>query len=192
MRVGDGEQALLEAARRGDSVAYRRLVEPHTRGLYRVSIRILGDRSLAEDAVQEALWSAYQRLDRFEERASFSSWLYRIGVNAALSLRRKHMGRVQEERPHLEAGVEMLGDVPDDAPQPVDIVRAHQFEGALADALTRLTPLERAAFVLRHLEQRSLDEIAGVLESNVNACKQAIFRAVRKLRPALSSWRTET
>ena len=191
MNVGDGGSARVAAARRGDSAAFRHLVDPHIRGLYRVSIRILDDPSLAEDAVQETLWKAYRGLDRFDERASFSTWLYRIGVNTALGVRRTHreggIGRHLVDDPTNE----VLSRVPDRAPQPVDIAGSRQLEGALEKALDRLTPLERTAFVLRHLEQHSLEEIAAVLESNVNACKQAIFRAVRKLRPALSPWRTE-
>ena len=188
--MGDDGQVWLAAAKCGDSAAFRRLVEPHTQGLYRVALRIVGDPSLAEDAVQDALWNAYRGLDRFDGRATFSTWLFRIGVNAALTVRRRHEAGRREAA--TDDRDDALRDVPDESPQPLDVARAHQLQGALAVALDRLTPLERAAFVLRHLEQRSLEEIATALQSNVNACKQAIFRAVRKLRPALSSWRTET
>ena len=186
----DEEAIQLAAARRGDPAAFRRLVEPHMRGMYRVCYRMTGDASLAEDAVQEALWNAYRGLERFDGRARLSTWLYRIAVNAALSLRRAHESSHGKIVRLEGSGDAALPDVADHGPQPVDVARARQLEGALERALDRLTQLERSAFVLRHLEQRPLEEIATVLESNVNACKQAIFRAVRKLRPALSSWRT--
>ncbi len=188
--VGDDQQTWA-AARGGDPDAFRRLVSPHTDGLYRVSLRILGDPSLAEDAVQEALWNAYRGLERFDERARFSTWLYRVGVNAALSLRRAHRTDTDTTPITGDRELRAVCEIPDESPLPFDIAGARQLEGALAQALHRLTPLERTAFVLRHLEQRSLEEIAVALESNANACKQAIFRAVKKLRPALASWRTE-
>ena len=71
------------------------------------------------------------------------------------------------------------------APEPAELASGAQLGSSLASALEALTPLERTAFVLRHLEQYPLEEIAHALESNVNACKQAIFRAVRKLRAVL-------
>ena len=60
----------------------------------------------------------------------------------------------------------------------------------VARGLAALTTMERTAFVLRHVEQYALEEIARVLDSNVNACKQAVFRAVRKLRPVLEPLRS--
>ena len=187
--MGDDGRDWIADARGGDPEAFRQLVEPHTRGLYRVCHRILGDPGLAEDAVQEALINAYRGINRFDERSSFSTWLYRVAVNAALSVRRSHQALASTYDDVSDNG---LDHVPDRGPQPIDVAGARQLGGALDSALERLTQLERTAFVLRHLEQRSLEEIAATLQSNVNACKQAIFRAVRKLRPALSAWRTES
>jgi RNA polymerase sigma-70 factor, ECF subfamily len=180
-----GEQAWIAAAKRGDHQAYQRLVQTHARSLFRVAMRILGDRALAEDAVQDALLNAYRALPDFDERAAFSSWLYRITVNAALSIRRT-------QKPNQEEDDNALELVPDLAPQPFDVAKAHELGGSLERALDQLTTLERTAFVLRHLEQFSLEEIATTLESNVNSCKQAVFRAVRKLRAALAPWRAQT
>jgi RNA polymerase sigma-70 factor (ECF subfamily) len=180
------EREWIAAARRGDQEAFQQLVRTHARSLFRVAMRILGDRALAEDAVQEALLNAYRSLPQFDERASFSSWLYRITVNAALSIRRKH-------RPEQLAGAteEEALNLPDLSPQPFDVAGARELSGSLERALEELTTMERSAFVLRHLEQYPLEEIATVLESNVNSCKQAVFRAVRKLRTALAPWRAQ-
>lgn len=183
MIMSGGEREQIAAARAGDHLAFQRLVRPHARSSFRVAMRILGDRALAEDAVQDALLNAYRSLDRFDEKSSFSSWLYRITVNAALSLRRARLAPGEEE---------ISESVVDAAPQPIDIAAAHQLGGSLERALEQLTALERTAFVLRHLEQYPLEEIADVLESNVNSCKQAVFRAVRKLRSALAPWRAST
>lgn len=187
--MSEGERQWIAAASRGDQHAFRRLVELHARSLYPVCVRILGDPALAEDAVQEALVKAHRALARFDGRSSFATWLHRIAVNAALGIRRARHG--EREAPASADGASSLETLADFAPEPAELASGAQLGSSLASALEALTPLERTAFVLRHLEQYPLEEIAHALESNVNACKQAIFRAVRKLRTALAPWRVE-
>ena len=182
------EHQAIEAARRGDQRAFRRLVDAHSRALHGVCYRILGDATAAEDAVQDALVNAFRGLDRFDGRAQFSTWLHRIAVNAAI-------GALRQRRPELS-----LDDDDDGTPMPGESLPAHdpveQAHGAeitrrLGVALATLSPLERTAFVLKHVEQFPLEEIATTLQSNANACKQAVFRAVQKLRTALAPLRSE-
>ena len=91
----DDEARWIARAGEGDAVAFRRLVEAHSGALYRVCARITGDRAIAEDAVQEAFFNAYRHLRDFDGRAAFSTWLHRIGVNAALEqMRRRGRGEV--------------------------------------------------------------------------------------------------
>jgi RNA polymerase sigma-70 factor, ECF subfamily len=187
--MSEGESHWIAAAGRGDQHAFRRLVEMHARGLYPVCVRILGDPALAEDAVQETLINAHRALGRFDGRSSFGTWLHRIAVNAALGIRRaRHAEREAPVDGEENAPAAALAD---SAPGPAELASGAQLGGNLAHALEALTTLERTAFVLRHLEQYPLEDIAHALESNVNACKQAIFRAVRKLRVALAPWRIE-
>ena len=183
MAMSEGESRWISAARSGDHAAFRHLVETHARGIYPVCFRILGDSALAEDAVQESLINAFRALGRFDGRSSFATWLHRIAVNAALGMRRAQ--RPEAARAHADPDGDVVAAVPDPAPGPLERSEGGDLGASLQDALAQLTPLERTAFVLRHLEQVPLEEIATALESNVNACKQAIFRAVRKLRSAL-------
>ena len=181
------EAETIAAARQGDSRAFRRLVESHARALHGVCYRILGDASAAEDAVQDALVNAYRGLERFDGRARFSTWLHRIAVNAAI-------GQLRQRRPEL-ARDDDDGDAGHE-PAPESHDPAEQAHGAeitkrLGAALGGLSPLERTAFVLKHVEQYPLEEIASALESNVNATKQVVFRAVQKLRIALAPLRSE-
>ncbi|HET7842831.1 MAG TPA: RNA polymerase sigma factor [Xanthomonadales bacterium] len=187
--MSEGERQWIAAASRGDQHAFRRLVELHARSLYPVCVRILGDPALAEDAVQEALINAHRALDRFDGRSSFATWLHRIAVNAALGIRRAR--HAEREAPVADDETSPLATLADHAPEPAELASGAQLGSSLANALDELTTLERTAFVLRHLEQYPLEDIATALESNVNACKQAIFRAVRKLRTALAPWRVE-
>jgi RNA polymerase sigma-70 factor, ECF subfamily len=183
--MSDGERHWIEAARRGDHVAFRRLVEAHARPMHALAYRILGDAALAEDAVQDAMLNAYRHLPGFDGRAGFRTWLHRIVVNAALALRRGAPAELPLDDDAAAAAREVA--VPRHE-EPVARADAAQIGAGLAAALAQLTPMERTAFVLRHVEQHPLEEIAQVLAINVNATKQAIFRAVRKLRPALADW----
>jgi RNA polymerase sigma-70 factor (ECF subfamily) len=180
--MSDGERRLIEGATTGDRAAFRQLFQTHARAVYAVCLRLLGDRMLAEDAVQETFLNAYRGLRAFDGRAEFGTWLHRIAVNAALALRRGAGARPHESLDELEVPVDIpLG--------PLQCARDHDLRVALTAALEDLSPLERASFVGRHLEQFSLAEIADAQGSNVNAIKQAVFRAVHKLRVRLSPWR---
>ena len=180
------EQPLVERARAGDKGAFGQLVLDHTPELFRVCVRVTGDAALAEDALQEAFVQAWQALPRFEGRAKFSTWLHRIAVNAALNQRRSRApwGRRLVDDPEGE----QLAAAPDHAPGPEQEAHAAVLGRATVAALEQLTPLERAAFVLRHHEGASIAEIRAALGGSDNAVKHAIFRAVRKLRVALGPY----
>jgi RNA polymerase sigma-70 factor, ECF subfamily len=179
-------------ARNGDRDAFRRLVEGETRPLYAVAARITRDAALAEDAVQEALLNAWRHLGDFDGRANFKTWLHRITVNAALEQLRRRGGREQflSDTTNAEDGAEdFLAAHADELPGPEQLAGGQEIGRRVQVQLDRMTHLERSAFVLRHHEGQSLEEICGALAINVSACKQAIFRAVRKLRGALEPLR---
>ena len=187
----DSEAQWIKAARRGDQHAFRRLVEGHARPLHRVCQRLLGDASSAEDALQDAFLAAWRGLEKFDGRSAFSSWLHRIAVNAALMQLRQRKPDVSLDTGNEDddANWPML---PDSHEDPFSHASGHQFGQRLAGALETLSASERSAFVLRHFEQYAMEEIAESLGSNVNACKQSVFRAVRKLRGALTPMRNES
>lgn len=176
------EELLVERAQAGDATAFQALVDRHGRRLFRVAYRITGDTQAAEDAVQETFLSAYRRLDRFDGRARFSTWLHRIAVNAAIDglRRQRRMRSWHDELADEDASLP--------SPEPGPDRHAHSAEigRATRAALDGLSPMERTAFVLRHFEGRSIAEISRVLGIRENAGKQAVFRAVLKLRKALT------
>ena len=186
----DTEVQWVEAAKRGDQLAFRRLVEAHARPLHRVCQRLLGDSAAAEDALQEAFLNAWRGLDRFDGRSAFGSWLHRIAVNAALGLLRQRRPEVSlDPGDEDDAFAPLLPDVHED---PFEHASTQQFGQRLSVVMEQLSGAERSAFVLRHFEQVPLEEIAQVLGCNVNACKQAVFRAVRKVRSGLNPVRNES
>ena len=181
----DDEARWIARAGEGDAVAFRRLVEAHAGALYRVCARVTGDKAIAEDAVQEALLNAWRHLKDFDGRAAFSTWLHRIAVNAALEQVRKRSGRGETELPEGEEADDLLATSVEAIPGPDRRAQSAEIRRDIETELARMSTIERTAFVLRHHEGQSLEEISAVLSLSVNASKQAIFRAVRKLRGAL-------
>jgi RNA polymerase sigma-70 factor (ECF subfamily) len=179
------DQAAVERARSGDADAFRVLVERHSRVLFRLAFRMTGNESDAEDVVQETFLRAYRQLAKFDERATFGTWLYRIAANYSLDLVRARVRR-SEQSPGLEAGAEdpvLLARSGDPAPDRLALsgeVREH-----LAAAMDELSAAERTAFVLRHFEGMSIEEVGRMLGCQPGAAKHSVFRAVQKLRRAL-------
>ena len=181
--------AVLARARQCDSDAFRALVERHSRSVFRLAFRMTGNEQDAEDVVQEAFLRAYRQLGRFESRANFGTWLYRIVANCSVDLMRARQARHDMSRSEsLDGAVEMPAG---GAPGPDRLAESAEIEGRVRDALGTLSPLERAAFTLRHYEGRSIDEISRTLGLGTSAAKHSVFRAVRKLRIALTPLRSQ-
>lgn len=174
------ESHLIAAARSGDHNAFRQLVEANAKAVFALTYRMLGSREEADDAVQETFLKAWTRLDRFDGRAAFGTWLHRIACNHCLDLLRARgrKGETSEEH-HLET-------MADQGPDPEEHTRGGQIGREIKGALAQLSHQERTAFVLRHCEHYSIKEISQVLDTSLNNTKQAVFRAVRKLRAALA------
>jgi RNA polymerase sigma-70 factor (ECF subfamily) len=178
------DDALVARARAGDPDAFRRLVERHSRPVFRLAWRMTGNEQDAEDVVQEAFLRAYRRLEQFEMKSQFGSWLHRIAANCAYDLLRTRARR--EEQPLESDPEEGLAPMPAaETPAPDRLVWGGEVRRRLKAALGRLSHLEKSAFVLRHYEGLTMEEIGGVLGVEPNAAKHTVFRAVRKLREAL-------
>jgi len=183
------QDAALARAREGDSEAFRALVERHSRSVFRLAYRMTGNEQDAEDVVQESFLRAYKQLGRFEARANFGTWLYRIVANCSVDLMRARQARHDQTRADsLETVVELPAA---DVPGPERLARSAEVNRRVQAALTALSPLERAAFTLRHYEGRSIDEISRTLGLGTSAAKHSVFRAVKKLRVALEPLRGE-
>jgi RNA polymerase sigma-70 factor (ECF subfamily) len=170
-------------ARDGNEDAFRYLVERHSRHIFRLACRMTGRPEDAEDVVQETFVRAFRQLSRFEARANFATWLYRIAYNCAIDhLRARPHRETPEERETLEA----MSDVVK-GPNADDLVYAGEISERVQQALGGLSEKERAAFLMRHYHGHSIDEIGVALGMKTNATKHSIFRAVKKMRMALDS-----
>jgi RNA polymerase sigma-70 factor (ECF subfamily) len=183
----ESDVSLVERAQAGDREAFRTLVERHSRSVFRLAFRLTGNEHDADEVVQESFIKAHRQLPRFEARSSFSTWLYRIASNCAVDLlrtRRQHDPIESEsgETPPTAAASLTRPAVQD------RLVLSGQIQSRIRAAMLGLTQREREAFVLRHVEGLSIEEISDQMNLKVNATKHSIFRAVRKMRVALAEF----
>jgi RNA polymerase sigma-70 factor (ECF subfamily) len=173
------EQEIIKRAATGDRVAFRQLVLEHSHAMFRLAWRLTGDESLAEDIVQEAFIKAWRKLGDFRMQSGFRSWLHRITVNTAMDQLRTRSRREQIER--SEPDWERLQQAEEGTKHDMQI----DVQDRTRSAMMNLSDMERAALMLRHFEGHSIQEIAQILDLTTNACKQTVFRAVKKMRVEL-------
>lgn len=183
----DPDAALIAAARQGDTGAFEELVHKHGRRVYRTLAGILGDHEDAQDAMQDTFLKAFRRLNTFEGRSRFSTWLVSIGANAALEKLRERRpvdsldeGRVDDEgtfRPRL---LQSWCDSPEQRYVKLQMKELVQRE------VRRLPVTYRAVVVLRDIEELSTREAAEALGLEVPTLKSRLLRGRLLLREALS------
>jgi RNA polymerase sigma-70 factor (ECF subfamily) len=174
---------LLKPATRPDS--FHAVLRERSVRWYNACLRITRDADLAADAVQEALLKAWDRRDEFRGESELDTWIHRIALNAAIDLMRRRRPQATDE-----LDTDRLMAAPATSPHGEYV---HQALGRdLITAMQRLTTMERQTFLLKHIEGWRLEEIAESLQTNANNTKQALFRAVRKLRVDLHVWRGES
>jgi RNA polymerase sigma-70 factor, ECF subfamily len=180
------DQAAADEVRRGNQLAFRVLVERHSRSVFRLAYRMCGNEQDAEDLVQETFLRAYKQINRFDGRSAFSTWLYRICANCSLDLLRSRKSRREVNvKDRGEQTQDWLEAVAAPQPSPERLTQSGQVAKLLEPALNQLSEMERTAFVLRHYEGCDIEEIAQTLGVQANAAKHSVFRAVQKLRRAL-------
>jgi RNA polymerase sigma-70 factor (ECF subfamily) len=170
----------VRRSQRGDERAFEQLVETHRNRLYTLAARELGSSADAEDAVQETFVKAWRALPRFRAESSFSTWVYRICLNA-ISDQRTRAGR------RTTAPLEEIGEPSD----PRDALAEHELSGALQQALAALDESYRTPVILYDVLGRSYAEIADVLGVAEGTVKSRIFRGRAELARQLGTLRED-
>jgi RNA polymerase sigma-70 factor (ECF subfamily) len=170
--VHDPDGPLLDRAKRGDRWAFEQLVERHQHRLFTLAARTLGSPDDAGDAVQEAFLRAWLALPRFRGGALFSTWLYRICLNAAHDQRLKRRAEP----------VELV-----ERPDPRDAFAASELSGELQDALDALDETYRVAVVLYDVLGCSYAEIAEMTGVPQGTVKSRIYRGRTELAQRLGT-----
>lgn len=186
--LSDAEIAWRIAA--GDEDAFRLLMRRNNQALYRAARSILKDDAEAEDAVQEAYLLAYRAMSRFRGEAKLSTWLVRIVVNEAIARSRKRSRSAEiirldgDMKPGDAAREVSLNEVPSEQPEQ-GTLRA-ETRRLLENKIDGLPDTFRAVFVLRALEEMTVEETAAALDIPESTVRTRFFRARGLLREALA------
>src|SRR5919108_45310 len=186
--AGAGEAALVARALGRDAAALAEIMGLNTRRLYRAAWGILRDEQEAEDAVQDCYLKAFAALPGFRGEAALSTWLTRIAINEALMRRRKRqaqaasVGNVIPLRPE---GAPATEPAEDPTLSPESAAMRTQLRPYLQEAVGALPEDQRAVFVLRALEELSVEETAQILDLNPQTVRTRFLRARRKLQEQL-------
>ena len=187
LRMDRDDQAAIQAVLAGDKEAYGALVVRYSGRLFRVAFRITGNEADAEDVVQDTWLRGYRKLESFEYRSDFGTWIYRIAVRCALdkmsASKVDESTRITETTDREHDGVQIA----DQEADPERLLLSGEIRAMQEIAMHGLSPVERTAFVLRHLEDHTTEEIATAMGIPPNAAKQSVFRAVQKLRLRLAT-----
>jgi RNA polymerase sigma-70 factor (ECF subfamily) len=172
-----GEAVLIAAALAGDGLAFRRLVEPHLGMLLRIAMRASGNRELAEDAVQETLALAHDRLAKYRPDASFKAYLCVIAARRAHTMARSERRRNRRE---------FVADEPAALPDPEQSLRGARAARRVREALQQMPKKRREAALLRLDGAMSYREIAEAVGSSEGSARVLVHKALKELKEKLA------
>jgi RNA polymerase sigma-70 factor (ECF subfamily) len=182
------DRELIARTLEGDGGAFAILVERFQRKIYRVAFAIVRDEMEADTVTQDTFIQAYTHLARFQGRSELETWLTRIAINRSRdSLRRRKfvsLFRAGDDSEEREFVIEPV----DDRPDPEREMQSRQIRAAVLRAERTLSAQQKVIFRLRHYENRSLEEIAGLLGLRAGTVRAHLFRAVHKVRKELAGW----
>jgi RNA polymerase sigma-70 factor (ECF subfamily) len=187
-RMDKAETEAIRDVLAGNRDAYRVLMDRHFGSVTRIAFRITGNEADAEEAAQEAFLRAYNKLPSFRQDSAFSTWITRIAMNTAINLVERRNRDLSYQGPRITdepSPADHTVRVADTQASPEGALLNREATGLRQAAMAQLTPMERTAFTLRHMEDIPMAEIASALNVTTNSAKQAVFRAVSKLRQSL-------
>ena len=180
------DDELVKRAAGGDESAFNELVEKYERALYFHILKMVRDREQVEDLVQEAFVKAFDNLNSYNTDYAFSTWLYRIATNHTIDyLRKKKLKTLSIDEPVKGRDGEMQMQLPDEgAATDREIIRK-QRQKVVREAIDDLPEKYRRVIQMRHMEEKSYQEIAEILDLPLGTVKAHIFRARELLYKAL-------
>ena len=186
------EKELIRRARSGDTEAFECILERHQKRVTRVVLSILKEPMDAEEVTQDAFLTAFTKIGQFREEASFSTWIHRIAVNAALMRRRREKNHVdlplEEVLPDVDAQGRIAADVTDWSARVEDPVLEAEARTVIQEAIERLDRKYQTVFLLRDVEGFSTGETARILGLGLAAVKTRLHRARLFLRGELAEY----
>jgi len=189
------DQEVVALAKAGKEAAYRELLRRYERPVFSLIFRMVRDRSLAEDLAQETFVKVLNALGSYRPEYKFSSWIFKIANNAAIDqLRRRELDTLSlDGSPEARTADEIEAtalQATDRAESPLEELESRETGAAIERAIGRLRPEYRTCILLRHVEGRSYEEIAEVMDLPLGTVKTYIHRARLELREYLADLRT--
>ena len=175
------DRLLLQKAQEGDRKAFESLVGLHSRGVYNLALGYTGRHQDAEEITQTVFLKMWKALPQFRGGSTFSTWLYRLTLNACTD----HYRREKKRQGDLSLEDPDLVPIRDTAPSPEDIVIQREEQAILREALAELPEQHRVVLVLREVDGLDYREIAQVLAIEIGTVKSRLARARRALREKL-------
>jgi RNA polymerase sigma-70 factor (ECF subfamily) len=173
---------LVESVKSGNHSTYSELVKRHSTLVFRVAYRITRNTQDAEDAMQESLFLAFNRINSFDGRSAFSTWLTRIAINTTLMIlrkRRKHASTSLDDEEETDL------QIADPAPSPELLLVQLERSATVRDAVRRLPPVLRSSIEARYWKEMSTHDVAALNRVSVAAAKSRQLRGRRRLRTML-------
>jgi RNA polymerase sigma-70 factor, ECF subfamily len=185
---GFDESALVARARAGDADAFSELVEHYDRRVFRMAKQITQNDDDAEDVLQETFLKAYTHLGDFHGNSKFYTWLVRIAVNEALmKLRKRRSDRTVPLDEPIDTGEdEVIREIAVWDQNPEDSYSREELGRLLDQAIQSLKPAYRTVFILRDIEELSIEDTAEMLGLSISAIKSRLLRARLQLREKLT------
>jgi RNA polymerase sigma-70 factor (ECF subfamily) len=182
--VSADDHQLIAECLAGNPAAFGTLVRRYQDRLYNTVYRLVDNADDAQDVVQEAFLSAYQSLASFHGDSAFFTWLYRIAVNTAISMKRKQ--RVMVRIDGAREGTPSIDPLdPSDLNRPGHALEQAEQEKRIQQALARLSPEHRAVLVMKDMEGQKYETMAEVLEVPIGTIRSRLHRARLELRELL-------
>ena len=186
------EVQLVERARAGDLEAFEELLGCHQQRVMRVVLSILKEPMDAEEVAQDVFLTVFEKIDHFRGDSSFSTWLHRVAVNAALMRRRKSKADrsvpLDDVMPSFDERGHLAVDIADWSQQAGDPVLAREAGEVIEAAVEKLDEMYRTVFALRDVQGFSTEETAEILELSMPAVKSRLHRARLFLRRELAEY----
>jgi RNA polymerase sigma-70 factor (ECF subfamily) len=184
----DDEQSLIARICKGEPSLFATLVKPYERRVYATALALLRNDADAQDVAQEAILKAFANLRQFRGESKFSTWLIQITVNEARMRQRKQHADLFEPIAELqdEEGAYTPRDFSDWREIPSEALERSEIRALLAKALASLAQKYREVFILRDVEQISIEETAAVLNISIASVKTRLLRARLMLRDILA------
>ena len=182
--MADIAPEILDRAREGDRTAFAELVRFYRQDLLRVVYRFVGNYEDSRDVLQHVFIKVYQNIDRWQPRAPFWSWLYRIAVNESLGWKKREQRRYSLVAP-LEDTAQ--GEAVSGSLSPLEQAEWREAGRRVLDAIEALPEMQKATFVLRFREQLSVKETAAILGCAEGTVKANGYHAIRRLRRLLGA-----